>query len=234
MKRSVVRLGPDLLAELTEPCRDCVFWQLDPVRRSQVDGRAGDEKSLWLEEVLREWGTCGQVVLMDRRPVGHAIYAPAAYLPGVATFPTAPPSPDAVVLASVHVAAEHRRGGLGRLLVQRMARDLVTRGDVGAVEAFVDPRGRGGGCAVPQQFLSAVGFTTQRAHPTSPRMRMDLRAALTWKDEVELAVERLLGVVRPSPSPKASGTQAMNASSSLSIAALGLAPTIDLTTSPPE
>ena len=32
---------------------------------------------------------------------------------------------------------------------------------------------------------------------TTPRMRMELRSTLTWKDEVEAALERLLGVVRP-------------------------------------
>lgn len=232
MKRSVARLGPELLDELAAPCRDCVFWQLDPVRRARVDGTARAAKRAWLEEVLREWGTCGQVVLLDGHPVAHLIYAPEAYLPGAAAFPTAPVSADAVLLTTVHVDPEHRGGGLGRLLVQRMARDLVTRGDAGAVEAFAATGALSAACAAPEGFLSAVGFTTQRAHPTSPRMRMDLRSTLTWKDEVELAWERLLGVVRPSP--KASGTQAMKVSSSLSIAALGLAPTIDLTTSPPE
>jgi hypothetical protein len=42
-----------------------------------------------------------------------------------------------------------------------------------------------------------VGFKTQRAHGTTPRLRMDLKSALTWRDEVELALDRLLGVVRP-------------------------------------
>ena len=54
---------------------------------------------------------------------------------------------------------------------------------------------------LPTDFLGSVGFKTQRAHITTPRMRMDLRSTLTWKDEVEAALERLLGVVRPSPKP---------------------------------
>ena len=29
---------------------------------------------------------------------------------------------------------------------------------------------------------------------------MDLRSALTWRDEVEAALEKLIGVVRPAPS----------------------------------
>ena len=50
---------------------------------------------------------------------------------------------------------------------------------------------------LPADFLGSVGFKTQRAHPTTPRMRMELRSAISWKDEVELALEKLWGVVRP-------------------------------------
>ena len=50
---------------------------------------------------------------------------------------------------------------------------------------------------LPAEFLGGVGFKTQRAHPTTPRMRMELRTALSWKDEVELALEKVWGVVRP-------------------------------------
>jgi hypothetical protein len=51
-----------------------------------------------------------------------------------------------------------------------------------------------------------VGFKTQRAHSTTPRMRMDLRTTVTWRTEVEAALERLVGAVRPvRPAPKTTG-----------------------------
>jgi hypothetical protein len=34
-------------------------------------------------------------------------------------------------------------------------------------------------------------------------MRLDLKSAVTWRDEVENALERLLGVVRPARHPVA-------------------------------
>ena len=77
-----------------------------------------------------------------------------------------------------------------------MAADLVERGHT-AIEAYGDTRGRSQGCVLPSEFLEGVGFKTQRAHPTTPRMRMELRTAISWKDEVELALERMWGVVRP-------------------------------------
>lgn len=205
MSRKIARLTLDHLDALAEagvPCRTCAFWELDPVRRARLRGPSGAaaEKDAWLSSVLREWGSCGRVALVDDRPVGYVIYAPAAFVPGSEGFPTAPVSPDAVLLTTAYVAPQHAGGGLGRMLVQGMARDLITRGGIRAVEAFGDARGRGR-CVVASDFLTSVGFKTHRAHPTSPRLRMELRSALTWKDEVEAALERLLGAVRPKPAP---------------------------------
>lgn len=206
MSRKVVRMTLDHLAELDVPCRSCVFWELDPVRRGRIDEPAA-EKEAWMSEVLREWGSCGRVAMVHDRPVGYAIYAPAAYLPGSGGFPTAPVSPDAVLLSALYVVPAARGGGLGRMLVQGMARDLIERGGVGAVEAFGDTRGPGlpgaRSCVTPVDFLTSVGFKTQRAHARHPRMRMDLRTTLSWRDELESALEKLLGAVRPAPKTRA-------------------------------
>jgi GNAT superfamily N-acetyltransferase len=144
---------------------------------------------------------------VDDVPVGYAVYAPDAFVPGAASFPTAPVSPDAVLLTMIHVEPAFRGGGLARMLVQGMASDLAQRGRIGAIEAFGDPSGRGGRCLLPVEFLGSVGFKTHRPHPTAPRMRMDLRAAISWKDEVETAFGRLVGAMRPKsargPAPKA-------------------------------
>ncbi len=216
MARRVVRLTLDLHEQLDAPCRSCAAWQLDPVRRSRActQQESADERAAWLSRVLREWGSCGRVVLVDGRPVGHLVYAPPALVPGADAFATSPVSPDAVLLVSGYVDPAHAGGGLGRVLVQAMARDLLGRGGIRAVEAFGrtgGPAGPGPGpgghrvarCALPVGFLGGVGFGTQRPHPSTPRMRMDLRSALSWRDEVEAAIERLRGVVRPASVPAA-------------------------------
>jgi GNAT superfamily N-acetyltransferase len=198
MSRKIARLTLDHLETFRAPCRSCLFWELDPVRRERVDDAAA-EKDAWVSEVLREWGSCGRVALVDDRPVGYLVYAPEAFVPGAAAFPTAPVSPDAVLLTMAYVEPAHRGGGLGRMLVQATAADLVRRGGFGAIEAFGDPSGRGGRCLLPAEFLASVGFKTHRAHPKAPRLRMELRSTVTWRDEVEAAFERLVGVVRPAP-----------------------------------
>lgn len=205
MSRKIVRLTLDNLALLPGHCSQCLFWEMDPVRRARVPAEeAAAEKEAWVSQVLRDWGSCGRVAVVDDVVVGHAIYAPAAFVPGAAVFSTAPVSPDAVLLTTVYVDPGLRGGGIGRMLVQGMARDLIGRGDVHAVEAFGDTRARPG-CVLPADFLGSVGFKTQRAHGTHPRMRMELKTALTWRDEVEQALERLVGVVRPAPKPTAEG-----------------------------
>jgi GNAT superfamily N-acetyltransferase len=197
--RKVERLTLDNLADLPGHCSTCVSWELDPVRRAQVRGREDQEKAAWLAMMLREWGTVGRVIRVDGMVVGHLLWAPALYLPGGDGFATAPVSNDAILLANGYVAPSHRGQGLGRVLVQAMAKDLLKHGGISAVETFGAQRPREDVCVLPTDFLLAVGFKTHRPHAAYPRLRMDLRTAVTWREEFEAAAERLRGVVkRPS------------------------------------
>ena len=138
--RRLVRLSLDTLADLPEDVRSCVFWELDPVRRQRAVecGDGADEKEAWLSRVLLEWGSCGRVAYVDGVAAGFVAYAPAPYFPGAESMPTAPISEDAVLLSTALVLPEHAGGGIGRMLMQSVVRDLVKRGGIRAVEAFGD------------------------------------------------------------------------------------------------
>lgn len=223
MARRIDRLTLDTLGDLPGFAQRCLFWQLDSVRRARLDGALAEleEKEAWLSAVLRDWGSCGRVAYVDDEFAGYVLYAPPLYFPGTAALPTAPLSEDAVQLATMYVAPRFRsatgRGhgsGLGRVLVQAMAKDLIKRGEFRAVEAIAQrgapssgPEGRAEhACVLPADFLVRVGFKTQRPHPRYPRMRMDLKTTLTWREEVEQALQRLVGVVRPAQAkPSAAG-----------------------------
>jgi hypothetical protein len=97
------------------------------------------------------------------------------------------------------VLPEFAGGGLGRMLVQGLAKDLTRRG-VKAVEAFGDARWEGPACVVPADYLLAVGFKTVRPHPRFPRLRLELKNVVSWREDVEVALERLLGSMSPEPS----------------------------------
>jgi GNAT superfamily N-acetyltransferase len=206
--REVFSLTLDRLADLPDPCVTCIFWELDPALAagSIAGGNPGLDKESWLSSALLEWGSVGKIVYVDGVPAGYITYAPPYLVPRAAAFPTAPVSADAVILMMARVTPAFAGQGLGRVLVQGAAKDVMRRG-VRAVEAFGylgDPDSAKAACVIPARFLKAVGFKTVREHRTYPRLRLDLRTALTWREDMEAAVERLLASVRSptlSPSP---------------------------------
>ena len=200
MGRRLAPLTLDNLQDLPKRCRACVFWELDPVS-GQAAVKAGTpelEKEAWISAVLLEWGSCGRVVYVDDVPAGFVLYAPPAYVPRATAFPTSPVSPDAVQLMTSFITPGFQGQGLGRVMVQTVAKDLLRRG-FKAIEAFGDARWKEPACVLPADHLLAVGFKTVRPHPTYPRLRLELRTTLSWKEDVELALDRLLGAVQKEP-----------------------------------
>ncbi|MFI5841050.1 GNAT family N-acetyltransferase [Catenuloplanes sp. NPDC051500] len=203
MSRRLVSLTLDTLEDLPRRCRKCVFWELDPVsaERACADGAPDLEKEAWVSQTLLEWGSCGKLVYVDGMPAGFVMFAPPAYVPRSMAFPTSPVSADAALLMTSHVVPEFAGGGLGRMLVQGVARDLTKRG-IKAIEAFGDakfgdPEDDATACVAPVDFFLSVGFKTVRQHPRYPRLRLELRTALSWKSDVEYALEKLLGSMTP-------------------------------------
>lgn len=201
--REVFSLTLDRLKDLPDPCLSCIFWELDPALAagSIAGGDPGLDKESWLSSALLEWGSVGKIAYVNGVPAGYITYAPPYLVPRAAAFPTAPVSADAMVLMMARVAPGFAGQGIGRVLVQGAAKDVMRRG-VRAVEAFGylgNPDSPKAACVIPARFLTAVGFKTVREHRTYPRLRLDLRTTLTWREDMEAAVERLLASVR-SPS----------------------------------
>ncbi|MGH3312540.1 MAG: GNAT family N-acetyltransferase [Streptomyces sp.] len=200
MGRQFVPLTLDNLPDLPGRCRACVFWELDPVS-GEAAARAGRpemEKEAWISAVLLEWGSCGRIVYVDEKPVGFVLYAPPAYVPRSFAFPTSPVSPDAVQLMTAWLMPEYQGQGLGRTIVQTVAKDLLRRG-FKAIEAFGDARWSDPACVLPADHLLAVGFKTVRPHHRYPRMRLELRSTVSWREDVERALDQLLGAVQKEP-----------------------------------
>ena len=211
MTRHLAPLTLDNLSDLPAACRRCVVWELDPVaaRQAREVGDPGFEKEAWVSGTLLEWGSCGRVAYVDDNPAGFVTYAPPALVPRALAFPTSPVSADAVLLMTARVLPRYAGGGLARMLLQATAKDLTRRG-VRAIEAFglvagggltdvidaADQTGAGSSCLLPADLLLAVGFKTVRPHHRFPRMRLELKTAISWREDVELALEKILGTVR--------------------------------------
>ena len=185
MSRRLVSITLDNLADLPTQCRNCVYWELDPVagERARDSGDTALEKEAWVSDTLLEWGSCGQLDLRrrGRRPATSCTRRRPTCR---ARSPSRPrrSAPDAVLLMTARLVPEFAGGGLGRMLVQGVARDIVRRG-MRAIEAFgrigaapsAGWRGADYGCLLPADYLLAVGFKTVRPHPRTPRLRLDVK-----------------------------------------------------------
>jgi hypothetical protein len=221
--------------QLPKHARRCVFWEVDPTTLGNRDYLPDPEfeKEAWLSMVMLEWGSCGQVATTEttshgddctdrgeERCLGYALYAPPGAVPRVNRFPTAPVSPDAVLLMSMGIEPG-QPDDLGNSLITQVVTELVRRG-VRALEAFgrtpeanellegkVDPVLRPAveaigecsfaQCMIDAELLQNAGFTVIAPHRYFPRLRLELDKGLGWKAEVEAALERLLENVSLQP-----------------------------------
>ncbi|MCV7102002.1 acetyltransferase [Mycobacterium palustre] len=152
---------------------------------------------------------------IEQQCLGYVLYAPPRAVPRAQRFPTAPVSADAVLLTSMNIEPGQAADDLPHGLIARVIDELVRRG-VRALEAFgrtpaaselQDPRAAApdvrpvlealGDCSVDHcvidaEFLKDVGFVVVAPHTYFPRLRLELDKGLSWKAQVEAALERLL------------------------------------------
>ncbi|MGI8435113.1 MAG: GNAT family N-acetyltransferase [Nocardioidaceae bacterium] len=199
MTRRLVPVTADNVADLPTPCLDCTFWETGRSNRSLNDAHraSGDDKNDWVSSVLLEWGRCGRIVYVDGEVAGFALYAPAKYVAGRPPFGAGPPSRDSVVLMSARIMPEFTEAGLGRVLIQSVVKDALRRRGARSLEAYGDVLSQPLQCFLPVDFLTAVGFRTVHQHPRYPLLRLELRNVMWWRSEVEEALERWLGALRP-------------------------------------
>jgi len=192
--RRIMPLTLDNLNDLPDPCRSCLFWELGPLADPEPPPaeEAALAKEAWLSATLLDWGSCGKVAYVAGVPAGYALFAPPGFVPRALSFPTSPVSGDAVLLMNATVLPEWRGGGVGRMLAQAVAAELVPRG-VKAIEAFGSTGPATQGCLMPADYLRSVGFKTVRQHPVYPRLRMELKSTVSWRYDVEYALERIFG-----------------------------------------
>ncbi|MDQ2847812.1 MAG: GNAT family N-acetyltransferase [Actinomycetota bacterium] len=209
MTLALVPLSMSTIGSIPEPCRSCVFWELDPAAAEIADreGHTAFEKEVWLSGVMLTWGSAGLIVTVDDEPAGYALFAPPTTVPGAAVFPSGPVSPDAVLLTAARIDARFAGRGLGSYLLTGVVQALTRRG-VRAIEVFGREGHPAGGsasgratapsrrhCTLPADFARAAGFIEVKPHRRYPRLRFELSGELGWKAEVEAALERLFELV---------------------------------------
>ena len=166
------------------------------MRRERAVGRAATqpaEKEAWVSRVLLEWGSCGRVRTSTtwRRLRG---LRPGGYVPGAARFPPRRSARTRCCCRRRCVLPGTPAAGSAGCWCRRGQGPGQARRDPGrrGVRRRPGRRAETPGCVLPADYLLRVGFKTQRPHPRYPRMRLELSSAVTWRTEVEAALERLL------------------------------------------
>ena len=225
-RRSGTLVAEDV-ARLPGACATCLHWErvvdagaVDAVERSNGGGEAAEQvKRRWWLESLSAGTVAGMVARAPRGATGNGNSdgnsdgngngngnGAGAAVAGYVTYRLPSGSGvDALTVLALRVDAGCRGAGLGRALVHQVAREAMRRPRVRAVEALA-ARVPGTPCLVPLDFWLACGFVVVHEHPLTPRVRLDARVLAGWRTEVgeavELAWDRLRGVVRPEPAPK--------------------------------
>jgi len=205
-------LTADDLADLPQRCRSCLFWELGrprpgghgPPREDELAGDPIMQKQAWCATEAMNEAAPGRIMRRDGEFAGYVLFAtPGSFQARRPPIPGA--SPDALLVATLWVEPQHRRSGIGRLLLQAAIKDALRRG-VPALEAYGDRRHRDADCVIPAMFLLHEGFVVHREHPRYPLLRLDVRRTARWTESLEAAWDEVIqrlpkGLGSPSPQP---------------------------------
>lgn len=142
---------------------ESVFWELpcDETNTPTVSMDPQFDKQLWIQRVLMEWGICGYTAYVGMGecgtklvPAASVFFAPANYFPGAQALPTAPVSPDAILISNVFVATPFMGLYLEHQLIDTVLTEARRRG-IKAVEAFARLENEDDGIDGPWELLDA-------------------------------------------------------------------------------
>ncbi|MDO5684882.1 MAG: hypothetical protein Q4G37_02120 [Bifidobacterium sp.] len=144
MRIEVQPITSHTLGDLAGTAATSMFWLSEPGDATSAE-RSSDvklDKELWMHHLLSTWGPCGFTAYVTSGddpaagvPAATIVFAPSYWLPGSKNFPTAPASPDAILISTVHVRDEFAGLFLENSLLQAVIDELTSRG-VRAVEVF--------------------------------------------------------------------------------------------------
>jgi GNAT superfamily N-acetyltransferase len=178
-RRKIISLSPEKLEKIPEVCRKCQFWESGGVSSLATDCSV---KTAWLKNTSETWGECGKLILKGDQVIAFSIYAPANCFPDFKPSMAGPVSSDAALLACLYVVPEVRRKGVGRAMLQVVAKSLLKRRIV-AIETYAS---RSGNFGIPLDFCLANGFFILREDPNFPLVRLELKNVILWLENLDL------------------------------------------------
>lgn len=151
----------------------------------------------WAAAAEREWGQVGICVGVPDPDAPVVLLAPPLHVPRTEPQGRGPLSPDAAVLMLLRSPVPDPGDAGARLLIQSAAA-LIARGpdQYAALECRTQRHGNDPGLPAWRLLLD-LGFETIVAHPTHPRVRLELRRTVTARQALEEGWQRLSAALRP-------------------------------------
>lgn len=156
-------------------CKYCVYWEYpEEFDQAKKVGEELLEKKLeWFKKTRGDFGNCGKILYVDGNAAGYAQYAPPEFLPNSFSYPSGPPSQNAVLISCLFIPGKDFRGlGLGSLLLKTILDELKKR-EFGAVETFARS-GKANNPSGPVEFYLKNGFRIHKNSSEFPLMRLEL------------------------------------------------------------
>lgn len=192
-RAQVVPLTSQNLARVHRVSASSVFWEVDPLGEAYCAPDSEVDKSVWLVARAAEQGTVGFSIAEAATGYGAfatVLYCPAEQAPGAVRMPTAPASPGAWLVTSLHIDTAARHRGWESVLLDAVimaasgagAEALEVFGvrseedrSAGVSASAESLRRRAGDIGlVDVPLLESAGFRVVADHPAIPRLRMTL------------------------------------------------------------
>ena len=108
MKIQIVNLSEENLKNIPVwesypySCKYCIYWEYPEkfigLKKKNKD-EIFQEKLGWLRRVKKEFGYCGKLIYIDRKPAGYAQFAPPKFLPNLMNYDAGHPDKDSVIIS---------------------------------------------------------------------------------------------------------------------------------------
>ena len=144
MEVDIRAITPETASHIEQTSARSMFWVVPGEEYREVCNSpdATFDKQVWIQSVLMNWGICGYTAFVSTGdkgatevPAATVFFAPAHFFPGTMVMPTAPVSPDAILISTVHVNSAY----MGLYLEQKLLETVLTeaqRRGIKAVEVF--------------------------------------------------------------------------------------------------
>jgi GNAT superfamily N-acetyltransferase len=157
-------------------CKYCIYWEYPEkfigLKKKNKD-EIFQEKLGWLRRVKKEFGYCGKLIYIDRKPAGYAQFAPPKFLPNLINYNAGLPDNNAVLISCLFIFDKNFRAlKLGKRLLNSIINDLKSR-NVKIVETFAR-KDKTSNPSGPVEFYIKNGFRVYKDDPQFPLMKLDL------------------------------------------------------------